>query len=119
MPAANTASPCCCSSSRFTRTITFDDYTPDELAAIYRGLANADGFRLPVVAERALDDACAVMAQAGGRTFGNGRAVRTLWERTREAQARRVMRRADRTSVELVTIEADDIDEAISVGSAA
>ena len=32
--------------SRFTRTITFADYAPGELAAIYRGLAEADGFHL-------------------------------------------------------------------------
>ena len=35
--------------------------------------------------------------------------MRTLWERTREAQAGRVMRRPDRTPEDLVTIEAEDI----------
>ena len=34
-----------------------------------------------------------------------------LWERTREAQAGRIMRRADRTADDLITIAADDIDE--------
>ena len=48
--------------SRFTRTITFADYEPDELAAIYRGLVEADGFRLSAAAEDALDDACIDMA---------------------------------------------------------
>ena len=105
--------------SRFTRTITFADYAPGELAAIYRDLAEADGFRLNADAEHALDDACLAMAENSGRTFGNGRAVRTLWERTREAQAGRVMRRADRTVDDLITIEADDIDEAAAIGAAA
>jgi hypothetical protein len=105
--------------SRFTRTITFADYAPDELAAIYRGLAEKDGFRLDAATESALDDACAAMAQSSGRTFGNGRAVRTLWERTREAQAGRVMRRADRTADDLIAIEADDIDAAAAIGAAA
>lgn len=59
------------------------------------------------------------MAENSGRTFGNGRAVRTLWERTREAQARRVMRRAHRTVDDLITIEADDIDAAVAIGAAA
>jgi hypothetical protein len=59
------------------------------------------------------------MADNSGRTFGNGRAVRTLWERTRETQAGRVMRRVDRTVDDLITIEADDIDEAAAIGATA
>jgi stage V sporulation protein K len=105
--------------SRFTRTITFADYAPGELAAIYCGLVETDGFRLSPAAESALDDACTSMAENSGRNFGNGRAVRTLWERTREAQAGRIMRRADRTPDDMITIEADDIDEAASIGAAA
>ena len=104
--------------SRFTRTITFADYEPGELAAIYRGLAEAGGFHLNAAAESALEDACTTMAENSG-TFGNGRAVRTLWERTREVQAGRVMRRADRTVDDLITIAADDIDEAAAIGAAA
>jgi stage V sporulation protein K len=106
--------------SRFSRTITFADYAPGELAAIYRGLASAEGFHLSIAAEGALDDACADMVRvAAGRPFGNGRATRTLWERTREAQAGRIMRRTDRTVDDLVTIEASDIDDAASAEAAA
>jgi AAA lid domain len=48
-----------------------------------------------------------------------GWAIRTLWERAREAQAGRVMRHQDRTAEDLVTIEAQDIDAAVSIGVAA
>jgi hypothetical protein len=51
--------------------------------------------------------------------FGNGRAVRTLWERTREMQSGRVMRRADRTDEDLTTIEENDIDAAAAIGAVA
>jgi SpoVK/Ycf46/Vps4 family AAA+-type ATPase len=103
--------------SRFTRTITFADYEPDELAAIYHDLAVADGFRLSAIAQSALEQACSAMAERRSRSFGNGRAVRTFWERTREAQAGRVMRDPVRTSDDLITVEADDIDEAAAVGA--
>ena len=105
--------------SRFTRSIDFADYGPLELAAIYRGLVAAAGFHLTLKAEDALLEACALMLRARAETFGNGRAVRTLWERTREAQAGRVMRQADRTPDDLVTIEAADIDAAAAVDAAA
>ena len=104
--------------SRFTRTIDFADYTAPELAAIYLGLVASSGFRLLPGAEEALAEACDTLLRARAETFGNGRAMRTLWERTREAQAGRVMRRADRTPEDLVTIEAEDIDAAASVGEA-
>ncbi len=105
--------------SRFTRTIAFEDYAAPELAAIYRGLVAAAGFHLDPGAQESLDDACATMLRARAETFGNGRAVRTLWERTREAQASRVMRLAGRTADDLVTVQAADIDAAAAVEAAA
>jgi stage V sporulation protein K len=105
--------------SRFTRTITFADYEPDELAAIYRDLVTTGGFRLSHAAGDALADACAAMGRGKRQTFGNGRAMRTLWERTREAQAGRLMRQPDRTPEDLMTIEAADIDAAAAVGATA
>ena len=40
-------------------------------------------------------------------------------QRTREAQAGRIMRRADRTAADLITVAADDIDEAAAIAAAA
>jgi SpoVK/Ycf46/Vps4 family AAA+-type ATPase len=105
--------------SRFTRTIDFADYGAPELAAIYRGLIAASGFHLAAQADDALMEACDRMLRARAETFGNGRDMRTLWERSREAQAGRVMRLPDRTADDLVTVEAADIDAAASVGAAA
>ena len=101
--------------SRFTRTIDFADYAAPELASIYRGLIAGAGFHLTGEADDALTEACDAMLRARAETFGNGRDVRTLWERTREAQAGRVMRQSDRTADDLVTIEAADIDAAAAV----
>ena len=96
--------------SRFTRTIRFEDYNPPQLAVIFRGLVGGAGYQLTPDAAIALDDACQALSQAASP--GNGRAVRTLWERTREAQSARVMRLADRGPQELVTIAAVDLDTA-------
>lgn len=105
--------------SRFTRTIAFADYTAPELAAIFHGLVAGERFHLAPGVEDALADACDTLLRARAETFGNGRAMRTLWERTREAQASRVMRQASRTQEDLLTIEAADIHAAASVGAAA
>ena len=105
--------------SRFTRTIDFADYTAPELAAIYRSLVADAEFHLAPGAQDALTEACGTMLRARAETFGNGRDMRTLWERTREAQAGRVRRHADRTTDDLMTIEGVDIDAAAAVGAAA
>jgi stage V sporulation protein K len=102
--------------SRFTRTIEFTDYSAAELMAIYRGLVAAAEFQLAPGSEDALAEACDTMLRAWAETFGNGREIRTLWERTREAQARRIMRLTNRTEQVLLTIEAADIDAAAAVG---
>jgi stage V sporulation protein K len=96
--------------SRFTRTIRFEDYSPPQLAVIFQGLVGGAGYQLTPDAAIALDDACQALSQAASP--GNGRAVRTLWERTREAQSARVMRLADRGPRDLVTIAAVDLDTA-------
>ncbi|MEI9425869.1 AAA family ATPase [Mesorhizobium sp. Cs1299R1N1] len=105
--------------SRFTRTILFEDYAAPELSAIFRDLAKKDGFVLDAAADEAVDLACVRLeAEGGGDTsFGNARDIRTLWERTREAQAMRLatpgVGSAGRDAI--MTIEAQDIDAAMAV----
>ncbi|MBZ9709840.1 AAA family ATPase [Mesorhizobium sp. ESP7-2] len=105
--------------SRFTRTILFEDYAAGELSAIFRDLAKKDGFGFDAAADEAVDLACVRLeAEGGGDTsFGNARDIRTLWERTREAQAMRLatpgVGSAGRDAI--MTIEAQDIDAAMAV----
>lgn len=80
--------------SRFTRTIMFEDYSAEELAEIFRDLATREGFVLDAAAEDAISLACVRMEAERGESFGNARAVRTLWEKTREAQAMRLATRS-------------------------
>ena len=96
--------------SRFTRTVAFADYSAAELATIYAGMVDAAGFQLEAATKDALGRVCVGMEANRGEVFGNGRAVRTLWERTREAQASRVLALTRRTAVNLATITAADIE---------
>ncbi len=96
--------------SRFTRTISFDDYSADELTTILLRRAEGEGFRLDPEAYDAASLACVRLDAERGAGFGNARAVRTLWERVREAQAVRVAMNGgapDRRAV--LSIDASDI----------
>ncbi|SEF14910.1 ATPase family associated with various cellular activities (AAA) [Rhizobiales bacterium GAS191] len=104
--------------SRFARIITFEDYDADELAAIYRDLARREGFALDPGADAAAMRVCVRMEAERGEQFGNGRAVRTLWERTREAQALRLARSGVGLGRDpIMRIEARDIEAAGEAGS--
>lgn len=111
--------------SRFTRTLVFEDYSADELAEIFRDLANHEGFVLTGPAADAAELACVRMeAEQGGdraESFGNARAVRTFWERTREAQAMRLARTGIGSAGRdvIMRVEASDIDEAWDMENAA
>jgi stage V sporulation protein K len=71
--------------SRFTRTISFEDYSAEELTTIFLRRAEGEGFRLDPDAEDAASLARVRLDAARGAGFGNARAVHTLSERTREA----------------------------------
>ncbi|MBO1326815.1 AAA family ATPase [Acetobacter sp. TBRC 12305] len=102
--------------SRFTRTIEFPDYAIDELAQIYVGYATKEGFLLNESATSAVFPACQELIRQGGAHFGNGREVRTLWERTRESHAERVMALKTRNQEALHTISGVDIEDAVKRG---
>ncbi|MGO8842029.1 MAG: AAA family ATPase [Methyloceanibacter sp.] len=96
--------------SRFARTISFEDYSADELTTIFLRRAEGEGFHLDPAAHDAASLACVRLDAERGAHFGNARAVRTLWERAREAQAVRVAMTGgepDRRAV--LSIDASDI----------
>jgi hypothetical protein len=94
--------------SRFTRFIDFPDYTPDELTTIFSRLAEEEGYTatdgVMDAVRRKLTEAYATRTD----TFGNGRLVRNLFERTLTAQANRLAS-AKPTREQLCTITQADL----------
>jgi Holliday junction resolvasome RuvABC ATP-dependent DNA helicase subunit len=93
--------------SRFTRTISFPDYTDDELVAIFLGLGEKSQYCCS-------DDALArvrqfVSAEPRTRGFGNARFVRNLFETAIAHQAQRVAPLSDPSDEQLTTLTAADI----------
>jgi hypothetical protein len=76
--------------SRFTRTLHFADYQPDELLAIFTALCANHGVAMEPDAEQSLLRKLTDLYQTRGADFGNGRLVRTLFEQTIEKQAARL-----------------------------
>ncbi len=74
--------------SRFSKTVAFPSYEPAELLGITRAMAEAQGLRIEPACDATLLDHFAAARERPD--FGNARTARTLIERAREAQARRI-----------------------------
>jgi hypothetical protein len=98
-------------SSRFTRTLMFDDYTPDELVAIFEYHAGEHQYQLSGDARAALAHLFQVMPRDEG--FGNGRTARQMFQQMTERQAHRLSELTAPTAEQLSSLEAADIPEAI------
>lgn len=77
-------------SSRFTRYIEFEDYSLDELAEIFEGLAQAQHYRLDDETRSVLRAVIKSMLEKRDSHFGNARVMRTLFESSIEQQAIRI-----------------------------
>jgi SpoVK/Ycf46/Vps4 family AAA+-type ATPase len=77
--------------SRFTRQLHFADYAPDELMQIFVGLCADGGMQLSPDAVEALRTKFELVYSGRGDDFGNGRLVRTEFEKAIERQALRLM----------------------------
>jgi SpoVK/Ycf46/Vps4 family AAA+-type ATPase len=90
--------------SRFTKTIDFPAYSPDELCEILQRMAARQHFVLPDGFAAAITPWIA--SRVGSPDWGNARSIRTLLEKAREAQAVRI---AHDTSADLSRIEVEDL----------
>jgi nitrous oxidase accessory protein NosD len=90
--------------SRFSRTLTFEDYTSPELVEIVAHQARAHQYELPGQTRAAL--AAFFDAAARGEGFGNGRFARKVFQEMTERHARRV---ADLFSSAAGAITADQL----------
>jgi AAA lid domain/ATPase family associated with various cellular activities (AAA) len=75
--------------SRFPRTISFPDYSTDELASIFTGMCERDQYEVPADALEGLRHYLDRLPR--GREFGNGRLIRNLFEAALARQASRVV----------------------------
>jgi type VII secretion ATPase EccA len=95
--------------SRFTRTIEFPSYTPDELMQIFISITESDGYRLTHGARSAAQVLLKSAWKHRDRSFGNARLVRNLLEETVLRQSIRLGKLADVTAETLAELTAQDI----------
>ncbi|MET8828914.1 right-handed parallel beta-helix repeat-containing protein [Streptomyces sp. NPDC004610] len=95
--------------SRFSRTITFGDYNPDELLRIVRQQAEEHEYRLAEGAPEALRTYFARIPK--GPAFGNGRTARQTFEAMVERHASRVAQLAEPSTDDLSLLFAEDLPE--------
>jgi Cdc6-like AAA superfamily ATPase len=95
--------------SRFSKVITFPDYTADELHLIYDDFCRRAQCSLTPEAEDVVGENLADAYSQRGPHFGNARMVRNVFERTLVRQADRLAAVESPTREDLVTIRADDV----------
>ena len=106
--------------SRFGETLTFEDFTPAELAEIFeRSFCEPTDYRLSEPARAELARVSAGLHAARDRSFANARTMRNLFDDAIAHQAERLgARGAAATRDELMTLEAGDLSAAHKRGPA-
>ncbi|MDT0309414.1 right-handed parallel beta-helix repeat-containing protein [Streptomyces sp. DSM 44917] len=95
--------------SRFSRTITFGDYAPEELLSIVEQQAREQEYELGEGAREALLKYFTALDR--GPSFGNGRAARQAFEAMVERHAGRVARLPDPTTRDLTLLLPQDLPD--------
>ncbi|RDD90971.1 AAA family ATPase [Streptomyces parvulus] len=95
--------------SRFSRTITFGDYGPEELLRIVEQQAEEHEYRLAPGTAEALTKYFTTIPK--GPAFGNGRTARQTFEAMVERHASRVAQVSDPSTDDLTLLYADDLPE--------
>ncbi|WP_328540133.1 right-handed parallel beta-helix repeat-containing protein [Streptomyces sp. NBC_00344] len=95
--------------SRFSRTITFSDYTPDELLRIVGQQADEHEYQLGPGAPEALLKYFGALPRGPG--FGNGRTARQTFESMVERHAGRVAQFSEMSTDDLSLLFAEDLPD--------
>ena len=77
--------------SRFTQTIHFDDYTPDELTQIFLNLAEAKKFTIDEETQGAIHRQFEQLYLRRDKNFGNAREARRIFDEAVEKQSQRLV----------------------------
>jgi SpoVK/Ycf46/Vps4 family AAA+-type ATPase len=95
--------------SRFTRTLTFEDYTSDELVRIVEHQARQHDYQLPSDTRERLLEYFHNLQR--GERFGNGRTARQVFQRMTEQHAQRVAELAAPGTDDLTVVRPEDLPE--------
>jgi hypothetical protein len=101
--------------SRFNRYFYFNDYTPDELVAIFNKFCKDSHFEPTEEAKQKLHELFTNLYDKRDKTFGNARLARNLFEKTIEQQANRLAVLPSLTKEVLTQILPEDIPDASRV----
>lgn len=96
-------------SSRFNRKLSFDDYTPLELAGIFGLFCRKNHYQLRPAARLKVMQWLTWRHDHRDRHFGNGRAARNLFEQAIRNMANRLSNMTEISDEQLQLLEADDI----------
>ncbi|MCH5301552.1 MAG: AAA family ATPase [Prevotella sp.] len=77
--------------SRFTQTIHFDDYTPDELTQIFLNLASGKNFTVDTDTQAAVHRQFEQLYLRRDKNFGNAREARAIFDQAVERQSQRLV----------------------------
>ena len=77
--------------SRFTQTIHFDDYTPDELTQIFLNLAKGKNFTVDEETKGTIHRQFEQLYLRRDKNFGNAREARRIFDQTVEKQSQRLV----------------------------
>lgn len=95
--------------SRFSRSFHFDDFTPEELEAIFMRFVKDTDMNITPSALEKLRTYLKQQYENRDKFFGNGRMVRNIFEKTLENQANRLAPLPDISPELIATIEASDL----------
>ncbi len=96
--------------SRFNRQLHFDDYSPVELARIFAWLCDKNHYKLADGTRPKLMLGLTELYRDRDRRFGNGRAVRNLFEQAIRRMANRIADLREISGDQLMLLEKDDIE---------
>ena len=97
-------------SSRFNRVLPFDDYSPLELARIFAFLCQKNHYKLAAATRAKLMLGVTELHRRRDKHFGNGRAVRNLFEQAVRRLANRIADIRQLDQEQLMLLEEADVE---------
>lgn len=97
--------------SRFSNSFIFEDYNPDQLLSISRGMAKSNGYELEDEAADSLKAIYEKLYAARDKNFGNARTARNILYQVISNQEDRLSGSFDCSNDELVKLKREDVEK--------